>query len=311
MRYSLYWDDFNRRIEETVVAIKNGINQPVRRVAVFVTDKCNFKCLYCNSHNNGKVLSESSFINILDKYGDTAIIHITGGEPSVVPWLYPLIRERGDKYKFHLNTNAFITPPASYVKRLKISLDDFDGSRWDRLVNKSGAFNIVTNNIKKSIPKTVVSLTYTLTKQNYLNVVEFTMFAKEEFNGLYAIFFSVYKGTDQRFVMDRDDADIFFDNVLPDLKNELPSESLALIEETINEKIRLIKGTRFPVNYPDSKCYISMSERVFSPDGNEYMCSHLYRDNIFQTFPVKHEKCLYGCNQRLVMFNDEVERRLV
>ena len=53
-----------------------------------------------------------------------------------------------------------------------------------------------------------------------------------------------------------------------------------------------------------------MSERVFDSSGNEYRCSHLYMDNIFQTTSDKHEKCLYGCNRRLVEFNKIVSSQL-
>ena len=60
----------------------------------------------------------------------------------------------------------------------------------------------------------------------------------------------------------------------------------------------------------NSKCYLSMSERVISPSGQESFCSHLYRDGIMNTEPNKHEKCKYGCNQRLVKFNEEVAFRL-
>lgn len=111
MRNSLYWDNFNTRIDETASAIKSGTDVPVRRVAVFITEKCNFNCKYCNSHHKNKTMSQGKFMDIIDQYGDQAIIHITGGEPSVVPWLYPLLQEQGDKYQFHLNTNAFIAPP--------------------------------------------------------------------------------------------------------------------------------------------------------------------------------------------------------
>ena len=43
MRTSKYWDDFQIRADETVKAIQNGKKPKVRRVACFITDKCNFK----------------------------------------------------------------------------------------------------------------------------------------------------------------------------------------------------------------------------------------------------------------------------
>lgn len=308
MRHSLYWDDFERRINETVIALQNGKTPPVRRVAVFITDRCNFKCEYCNSQDNNRILSESRFKEVLEKYGNTALIHITGGEPSMVPWLYPLIRKTGNKYRYHLNTNAFITPPYESIKRLKISLDHYDAEKWNSVVGRN-AFNKVIENIKLAMKHTVVSLTYTLSKKNYLDSIKFVRFVKREFPDLYAIFFSVYKGINPDYAITDRDADRFFDEVLPKLKKELSNESLALIRETIDEKRRLIQGVRFPSN-KTGHCYISMSERVISPDGNEFACSHLYRDNIFSTEPVKHEKCLYGCNRRLVQFNEQVSKGL-
>ena len=103
MRHSLYWDDFNRRIDETVDALNNNRTPTVRRVAVFITNKCNFRCDYCNDPHKKDALSKEDFVNLVEKYGKTAIIHITGGEPSVVPWLYKFIEENGDKYRFHFN----------------------------------------------------------------------------------------------------------------------------------------------------------------------------------------------------------------
>lgn len=308
IRRSLYWDDFDSRITETADCIKNNLPVPVRRVAVFITNSCNFRCKYCNVQFNNSSMSEETFRTILNKYGDTAIIHITGGEPSVVKWLYPFLEKNGDRYRFHLNTNAYIKPPYRSIKRLKVSLDSNDPSYWNALVGRKDAFDKVVANIKEAIPHTIVSITYTLNKQNYKTAIDFAKFSKKEFPGLYAVFFSVYKGELPDFAWTKEASDDFFSTVLPELKDELNPESVALISETIDEKRRLIQGVRFPEN-ANNKCYISMSERVFSPDGKEYTCSHLYRDRVATENFTKHTKCLYGCNRRLVAFNQEVERQ--
>lgn len=306
---SLYWDDFERRIPEAVDAIRAGLNPPIRRVAIFITEKCNFRCKYCNHPKSPATMTEETFRAVLDKYGDSAIIHITGGEPSIVSWLYPFIRANGDLFRFHLNTNAFITPPAESVRRIKISLDNHREAQWDCLVGKSGAFRRVVDNIKRATSDAVTSITYTLTRENYNNVIDFVRFSNREFPKLYAIFFSIYKGNNPAFILSPRDADRIFDEIFPALENELSMESLALLRETSDEKRRLSQGIRFPQN-TSGPCYISMSERVIAPSGEEYTCSHLYRDKIKATSPVKNEKCLYGCNRRLVRFNEEVEARL-
>jgi MoaA/NifB/PqqE/SkfB family radical SAM enzyme len=314
MRNSLYWDDFDRRTKEVVKSIQTNTQPKIRRVAVFITERCNFKCKYCNSANlkNGNTLTESQFQKVLDKYGDDAIIHITGGEPSVVKWLYPFIKANGDKYRFHLNTNAFIPPPAKYVKRLKISLDHFNPIIWNDIVGVKNAYENVVANIKEASKHTVVSLTYTLTKANYKNAVEFAKFSNKEFPNLYAVFFSVYKGDHPDFFFSKKDADNFFEKIYPELKKHLPRESNSLIRETLDEKRRLIQGVRFPQNDCNdcNVCYLSMSERVISPIGEEYTCSHLYRDGIYKKEPTMHDKCKYGCNRRLVMFNEQVKSLL-
>lgn len=310
MRQSYYWDDFENRAKETCISLRSNSLPKIRRVAIFITDKCNFKCKYCNSINGKTTMSENTFNAILNKYGNDAIIHITGGEPSCVPWLYPFLKKNGQKYKFHLNTNAFIMPPAESVRRLKISLDSYDHVYWDCLVGRKNAFKTVLTNIKKASEKTITTITYTLTKENFKTAVEFSEFIQKEIPNLYAIFFSIYKGTNPEYIINDQNADIFFNNVIPRLLITLIPESKALLKETIDEKNRLINGVRFPENNLNEPCYLSMSERVFSPDGYEYNCSHLYRDHIFNKTSIKNKKCLYGCNRRLIQFNEYVSNNI-
>ncbi len=302
---SKYWDDFDRRIIETVECIKIGKKIPVRRVAVFITNKCNLHCEYCNMKASSKSLSKRQFKHIIDRYGKQSIIHITGGEPSMVPWLYEYIEATKD-VRFHLNTNAVKSIPEN-IKRLKVSLDSNDPKYFDSLVGRKGAFNRVVDNIKSASLKGVITtITCTLTRENYRNAPTFMKWARKTFPKLHAVFFSVYKGGSERFSFTRENALDFFGNVKPLLENEMDKESFELINETIDEKKRIMQGVRFPENKSETPCYISMSERVFDYNGGKYNCSHLYRDNILQKDNVKHSKCLYGCNRRLVHFNEQV-----
>ena len=304
---SKYWDDFERRIVETVDAIMSDDKLPVRRVAVFITNRCNFKCHYCNVSQNTNQLSRDALGDIVAKYED-AIIHITGGEPSIVPWLYDFI-DSNKHVRFHLNTNAYIKPPRN-IQRLKVSLDSHDMDYFDSIVQVKGAFNKVISNVKDSCKRTITTLTCTLTRENYTQAPDFMKWCRSTFPDLYAVFFSVYKGASPRFVFTGNDADIFFNKVMPELEKQMDKESLALIHETIDEKSRIMQGARFPENDKTEPCFISMSERVIDANGHEWNCSHLYRDGILQADNQKHDKCLYGCNRRLVAFNQEVQRQL-
>jgi len=305
---SNYWDDFERRIGETVKHVREGEALKVRRVAVFITNRCNFKCSYCNVSQNPEELSEERFDDIIKKYGGDAIIHITGGEPSVVSWLYDYIESTPD-VRFHLNSNMFIMPPKN-ITRLKVSLDSNDRDYFDTIVAKKGAFDKVVANIKEASKHSSTSITCTLTKENYEKAPEFMRWCREVFTDLYAVFFSVYKGTDERFMFTTEAANNFFENVKPLLEKEMDKESLELLHETIDEKIRIMQAVRFPENSEKKPCYISMSERVIDPKGDVWNCSHLFRDCIKQSDNSKNKKCLYGCNRRLIAFNEEVEKLL-
>ena len=305
---SNYWDDFERRIKETVKHVREGQELKVRRVAIFITNRCNFKCSYCNVSQNPQEISREKFDKVIKKYGKDAIIHITGGEPSVVPWLYEYI-ESTPNVRFHLNSNMYISPPKN-ITRLKVSLDSKDRDYFDNIVAKKGAFDKVVANIKEASKYSSTSITCTLTKENYEKAPEFMKWCRETFPDLYAVFFSVYKGIDKRFMFSTEDADIFFNKVKPLLEKEMDKESFELLQETIDEKIRIIQSVRFPENSINKPCYISMSERVIDVNGDVWNCSHLFRDCIKQSDNSKNDKCLYGCNRRLVAFNEEVEKLL-
>ena len=105
-------------------------------------------------------------------------------------------------------------------------------------MGKEGAFKVVVNNIKDASKYAVTSITYTITHDNYRKVIDFAKFCNKEFKDIYAVFFSVYKGSNPDFVMTDEDVEIFFNNLLPILKNELSEESLSLLTETIDLKSR-------------------------------------------------------------------------
>jgi len=304
---SLYWDDFERRIVETAEALKNGVSPIVRRIAVFITNKCNFRCKYCRVKFGNGEMTKDKFNEIVQQYRNSAIIHITGGEPSMVKWLYDYLDHQ--EGRFHLNTNAYIKPPRN-VQRLKISLDSPDERYINQLVGVNGAFEKIIRNIKLACEYTVTSITCVLSRQNYMEIPRMVEFCNKEFPKLYALFFSVYKGTNPKFLMDKDDVDRFFGKIIPAIKPKLNQESLWLLNETLDEKFRVLQGKRFPENEINNKCYLSLSERVFDCSGKEYRCSHLFRDGILTNDSLKTQECKYGCNRKLVKFNQTVENLL-
>lgn len=305
---SLYWDEFEKRERETVACLVRGSKVPVRRVAIYITEKCNFRCVYCNMANRKTEMQEGVFDSIVGKYSGEAVLHITGGEPSCVKWLYPYIESH--KAKYNLNTNAYLMPPQKNINRMKISFDTHIEDEFNSIVRRGSAFKRVVGNVRRSTETSIVSLTCVLSKRTYRNTPKLTSFVNREFPKLYAIFFSLYKGIDPALAMTKHDVDTFFEQYVPRLEANMQPESLSLFRETLDNKLRLNTGIRFPENDISKPCYLSMSERVINPSGEEYLCSHLFRDGIYQTEPKKHAKCAYGCNTRLVRFNNDVEAQL-
>jgi len=149
-----------------------------------------------------------------------------------------------------------------------------------------------------------------MTKDNYLQIPRFIDFANSEFPGVYAVFFSVYKGKNPRFMFTPSDIETFFSRIVPVMNKKLKGESLKLFQETMDEKRRIIEGTRFPENISGGTCYLALSERVFTESGKIEGCSHLHRDGVSCKPGRIHENCSYGCNRRLVAFNEYVAERL-
>jgi sulfatase maturation enzyme AslB (radical SAM superfamily) len=334
---SKYWDDFERRITETTKAVEENINPPLRRVCLHITSKCNFNCNYCNEIHKNKTLPKSIFTKIVEEYSQMGggILHITGGEPSTVKWLSKAIIDSPENIVINFNTNAFkmLEPINVYnrINRMKISLDTCNPSYFNGLVHKKRAFEVIVENLQKlqNINKTKdISITYTMTKQNYKNIPDFLEFYYDKLPYLYAIFFSTYKGNNPDFVFTDEDIVFFWENIVPKMKDifiqNKDTESLWLFKNSYN-KNTLQAVIRFPEN-TTTQCYLSMSELVIDENGDTWRCSHLFRDKVIKSglnikdFDLdyihqnlileKSPKCLYGCNLKLVNFNKQVENNL-
>ena len=312
-RESLYWDEFKKRIVETISSLKKNRLPEVRRVAVFITNECNLNCEYCNFERKSEFMNEELFDNIINRFSSKTIIHITGGEPSTVPWLYEYVKKHGESLRFHINSNLFLPAPYNSIKRLKVSLDSCNPEVFNKLVHSKKAFDNVVRNISDASEKTVTSVTYTLTKSNLSDAINFVRFTNKTFPKLYAVTFSIYKGDNKDFVISKDEADLFFKETVPELKKELKGESYYLFNEVMDNASQLVNGIRFPeLDLIKTRiCYLSLSERTFSPKGEESFCSHLYRDKIKQERNVITPRCYYGCAKKLAKFNTEVFKEVI
>jgi len=343
-----YWDLFEERIEETCNALSVDEMPMLRRLSLHITNKCNLNCKYCNERHNPKELDFELFKKLVKEYDSMGggVLHVTGGEPMSTSYIYDAIEFVSD-YKniaFHINTNLVKRIPIEYfptIKRLKVSIDSHREDYFDSITGIRGTFNKVVNNLKEVDRNIVdgnpiISLTYTLTKDNYRGIIDFLNFYYDNFKNFYATFFSCYKGSNERFAFDKESIDDLFSNYVPEAKRlmeENGDKETKFLFDNSHDRKTFVDDVRFEENKV-IPCYLQLSELCINEDGEVWNCSHLFRDKVSGTgLNIKdhslseifmdskkmvdlenaplHPKCLYGCNKKLTNFNKEVHQSLL
>ena len=131
----------------------DSFGRVVRDLRVSVTDRCNFRCLYCMPEDGlpwlgaGDLLTMDELIRVLRVSIDLGVrtVRITGGEPTlrrdlvdVVAALAPLGVE------LSLTTNGYLMDRlarplrAAGLKRANISLDSLERDRFKRITRRDG-----------------------------------------------------------------------------------------------------------------------------------------------------------------------------
>ena len=130
--------------------MKQPSEQKVDYLRLSVTDRCNFRCVYCMppegvpSIPHEEILSYEDMAFFVEAAVEVGIskVRITGGEPLVrrgVPSLVAMIRAFPEVHDISLTTNGVLLPcfvnelKAAGLDRVNISLDSLDPDRYRRL----------------------------------------------------------------------------------------------------------------------------------------------------------------------------------
>ena len=132
-----------------------------------VTDRCNYKCVYCRTGNEGAVYAElpiEDYARIVRLFVSLGIekIRLTGGEPLLRRGLLELIREiagmrasfTGDPLDIALTTNGHLLAPMAGdlklagLNRVTVSMDAVDAETFARITRVPGSFERVRNGIR-------------------------------------------------------------------------------------------------------------------------------------------------------------------
>jgi molybdenum cofactor biosynthesis enzyme MoaA len=296
---NIFWDRISERAEETKQALQEGRIPRIVRFAVHVTSACNMRCKYCREKKSDVFIDRELFKSICYRAGKDGVVHVTGGEPSLVPWLEEEIRNHRRLTRFAWNSNLLIMPRQETLKtifRLKTSLDDYNSDRWNEVVG-GDYFSSVVDHIKRCSSEVKhTSICYTATHQNSFRFDNFIRFCEREFPDLYSISVSFYKGNALSLILTDEDIGFLFEC----------SDLLNTVSKKVFIETHKREGNYFPENM-EIPCYLSLTERLYDEYGREFYCSHLYRDKVAPPgSPGKDVHCITGCNARFNKFNREI-----
>jgi cyclic pyranopterin phosphate synthase len=131
------------------MGLQDKLGREITDLRISVTDRCNFRCVYCRSANHDNHMPSSTLLEwdelerlarILTGLGITKV-RVTGGEPLVRPGIEAFIRSlRGLGVRdLSLTTNGFGLAERAYelsaagIRRVNISLDSLDREKFERI----------------------------------------------------------------------------------------------------------------------------------------------------------------------------------
>lgn len=137
----------------------------VTYLRVSVTDRCNFRCLYCMAEEmeflpRAQILTLEELAEIGTAFTELGVtkIRITGGEPLVrhnILWLFQHLGSLPGLKELTTTTNGALLPKLaqglwdSGVRRLNISLDSLDPERFQR-ITRNGRLEAVLAGIEEA-----------------------------------------------------------------------------------------------------------------------------------------------------------------
>jgi cyclic pyranopterin phosphate synthase len=168
---------------------------------ISVTDRCNYKCVYCRTGNEGAVYAElpiADYLRIARVFMGLGIekIRLTGGEPLLRRGLTDLIRELsqlrtldGGALDLALTTNGHLLEDmaeplrAAGLSRITVSMDAVDAEKFARITRVPGSYERVRAGIRaaqKAGLKPVKVNCVLLRGFNEDQIVEFARFSRDE-----------------------------------------------------------------------------------------------------------------------------------
>jgi len=183
------------------VTLSDKFDRSIHDLRISITDRCNYRCVYCRTGTNGAAFAELPFADylrmarLLVGMGITKI-RLTGGEPLLRRGVADFVRDlsqlrtqKGDKPEIALTTNghllAEIAAPLkdAGLDRVTVSIDAVDPDRFARITRVPNGFDSVLAGIRaaRRFGLDPVKVNCVLLRGfNEDQIIPFGMFAREE-----------------------------------------------------------------------------------------------------------------------------------
>lgn len=173
----------------------------IHDLRVSVTDRCNYKCIYCRTGEYGAQYPElaiDEYLRLIKLFVNLGIekVRLTGGEPLLRNGLIELIQElaglrtiSGQPIDIALTTNGHLLEKmatslvSAGLNRVTVSMDAVDAPTFERITRVPGSFNKVLTGIRAAKAAGLVPLKINCVLLRGFNddqIEGFARFAREE-----------------------------------------------------------------------------------------------------------------------------------
>src|SRR5881227_122859 len=177
--------------------LTDKFGRAITDLRISITDRCNYKCVYCRTGNEGAVYAELPFADylrmarVLVSLGITKI-RITGGEPLLRRGVVEFVRELrklDHSLDIAITTNGHLLADMAQplkdagLKRITVSMDAVDPDRFTRITRVPGGFDHVLAGIRAARDAGLWPVKVNCVLMRGFNedqIIPFGMFARQE-----------------------------------------------------------------------------------------------------------------------------------
>jgi GTP 3',8-cyclase len=148
--------------------LSDKYRRPITDLRISVTDRCNYKCVYCRTGNEGAIYGDLPFADyhrmcrVLTGLGIQKI-RVTGGEPLLRKGVVEFVRELsklrtpdGEELDIAMTTNGHLLAEMAQplkdagLRRVTVSMDAVDPARFARITRVPDGYDSVLAGIRAS-----------------------------------------------------------------------------------------------------------------------------------------------------------------